>query len=407
MDTMTKSSKVETNLSDRVNRLAESETLLMARKSRELQAQGLDIISLTLGEPDFNTPDYVKEAAKKAIDENYTRYTPVCGYNELKVAIANKLKRENNLDYNPLQILVSAGAKHSIANAVMALVNHGEEVIIPSPYWVSYKELVRLAQGNCVCPVATIENDFKITAKQLEASITDKTKLIIFSSPCNPSGSVYSKEELRSLANVIASHDDLYVISDEIYEHINFVGKHESIAQFEFIKDRVILINGVSKAYAMTGWRIGYMAAPDWIIKACDKLQGQMTSGVCSIAQKAAEAALNGDIKFVEEMVATFKERRDLVFNLMNKIPGIKINKPDGAFYVFPDVSYYFGKTDGQTYISNSSDLSMYLLNKALVSMVPGDAFGSPECLRLSYATSNDKLIEAIKRIEKALSELK
>lgn len=395
------------NLSERVNRLGESETLLMARKSRELQAQGLDIISLTLGEPDFNTPDYVKEAAKKAIDENYTRYTPVCGYNELKIAIVNKLKRENNLNYNPLEILVSAGAKHSIANVVLALVNHDDEVIIPSPYWVSYKELVRLAQGKCVYPTATIENDYKITAKQLEASITDRTKLIIFSSPCNPSGSVYTKAELEAIAHVIAQHNDIYVISDEIYEHINFVGKHESIAQFEFIKDRVILINGVSKAYAMTGWRIGYMAAPEWIIKACDKLQGQMTSGVCSIAQKAAEAALNGDISFVKEMVATFKERRDLVYDLMSKIPGIKINKPDGAFYVFPDISYYFGKTDGQTYIANAGDLSMYLLSKALVSMVPGDAFGSPDCIRLSYATSNDKLIEAIKRIEKALSELK
>ena len=306
-----------------------------------------------------------------------------------------------------MEILVSAGAKHSIANVIMALVNHGDEVIVPSPYWVSYRELVRLAQGKCVYPTATIENDFKITAQQLEDSITDKTKLIIFSSPCNPSGSVYTKEELRSLAEVIASHDDLFVISDEIYEHINFVGKHESIAQFDFIKDRVILINGVSKAYAMTGWRIGYMAAPFWIIAACDKLQGQMTSGVCSVAQKAAEAALNGDIDSVKKMVQIFKERRDLVYDLMSKIPGVKINKPEGAFYVFPNISHYFGKTDGKTYIANATDLSMYLLNKALVSLVPGDAFGSPNCIRLSYATSNDQLIEAISRIEKALLELK
>lgn len=406
MHTMTKSN-IQTNLSDRINRLAESETLLMARKSRELKAKGFDVISLSLGEPDFNTPDYIKEAAKKAIDENFTRYSPVCGYNELKQAISDKLMRENDLTYSPMEIMVSAGAKHSIANVILAMVNHGEEVIIPSPYWISYRELVKLAQGKCVYLPSSVDNDFKMTPEQLESVITDKTKLIIFSSPCNPSGTVYTKEELKALADVIARHEDVYVISDEIYEHINFIGKHESIAQFDYIREQVIVVNGVSKAYAMTGWRIGYIAAPMWIVQACDKLQGQITSGVCSIAQKAAEAAMNGGLETVNEMKTVFKERRDLVLDLIRQIPGIKTNTPAGAFYVFPDVSYYFGKTDGETYIKTADDLCMYLLNKALVAMVPGEAFGNPNCIRLSYATSNEQLIEAMTRIKNALALLK
>lgn len=390
-------------LSDRINRLSESETLLMQKKVRDLKSQGLDVISLSIGEPDFNTPDYIKDAAKKAIDDNYTRYSPVCGFQDLKEAISRKFKRENNLDYSPDEILVSAGAKHSIANVIMTMVNHGEEVIIPSPYWVSYKELVKLAQGKSVFIPTTVKDDFKITPQQLEAAITPNSKLIIFSTPCNPSGSVYSKEELQALAEVIVKFPKLHVISDEIYEHINFIGKHESIAQFDFIKDRVIVVNGVSKGYAMTGWRIGYIGAPVWIVKACDKLQGQMTSGVCSIAQKASVAALNGGTEPIEEMVKIFKYRRDLVLEKLSEIPGVVCNTPSGAFYVFPDISYYFGKSDGTTTIKNADDLSMYLLNKALVALVPGEAFGDPNCIRISYAASHETLIEAMKRIKEAL----
>jgi len=394
-------------LSDTINRLSESETLLMAQKSRELKAQGYDVISLSVGEPDFHTPEHIKEAGKKAIDENYTTYTPVGGYPELKKAICDKLKRENGLEYKESEVFVSAGAKHSLANAVMCMVNEGEEVIIPSPYWITYRELVKVNNGVCKFIPTSIDNDFKITPEQLEAAITDKTKMMIFSSPCNPSGSLYSKEELKALAEVIARHPNIYVISDEIYEHINFSAKHESIAQFAEVKDRIIIINGVSKAYAMTGWRIGYMAGPEWLIKACNKLQGQITSGICGISQKAAEAALNAGLDTVKEMVTTFKERRDLVLKMLNEIPGIKTNLPLGAFYVFPDVSYYLGKTDGNTQIKDTDDLCMYILNKAYVATVPGVAFGDPNCIRLSYAASEAQLIEAINRIKQVLSQLK
>lgn len=397
-------------LSNRINNLSESETLAMTQKSRELNAQGFNVINLSIGEPDFNTPDFVKLAAKEAIDKNFTHYPPVPGYPELRQAICDKLKRDNNLNYTPDQIIVSTGAKHSIANVMLALVNPGDEVLVPAPYWVSYKEIVKLAEGKAVYIPSSIDTNFKVSPKQIEAAITDKTKVFIFSSPCNPTGTVYTKDELRAFADVFARHENIFIISDEIYEYINFTGKHESIAQFEDIKNRVIVINGVSKGYAMTGWRIGYIAAPKPIAQACNKLQGQVTSGACSIAQKASYAAIAMDPKLTPEfkmMLDAFHERRDLLLGLLKEIPGIITNTPDGAFYVFMDIKYYFGKSDGTNTFKGSDDLSMYLLNKAFVAMVPGTAFGDPNCLRFSYATSKENIIEAVKRIKEAFNNLK
>ena len=394
------------SLSKRITQLSESETLAMARKSRELKSQGFDVINLSLGEPDFFTPDFVKNAAKKAIDENFSFYTPVNGYLELRQSICNKLKRDNQLEFTPDQIVVTTGAKQALINTLLCLVNPGEEVIIASPYWVSYRDMVKLAEGEAVYVTAGIENDFKITPGQLEAAITNKTKIFMFSSPCNPTGSVYSREELEGLARVFEKHPHIYILSDEIYEHINFSGKHESIAQFESIRERVIIINGVSKGFSMTGWRVGYLAAHLDIAKACTKLQGQFTSGTNSIAQRATIAAVDADPANTYQMLEKFRERRDLVLDLMKDIPGLKTNRPEGAFYVFPNIKSYFGKTDGETHVTNASDLCMYLLNKAHVALVPGDAFGDPECIRFSYATSNDLLIEAVERIKKALAKL-
>ncbi|MCX6287204.1 MAG: pyridoxal phosphate-dependent aminotransferase [Bacteroidetes bacterium] len=398
-----------TTLANRINNLAESETLAMSRKSRELRAEGHDVINLSLGEPDFNTPDYIKNAAKEAIDQNFTFYPPVPGFEDLRKAVCAKLKRDNFLTYEPSQIVVSTGAKQSIANVVLCLVNPGDEVLIPSPYWVSYKEIIKVAEGNAVFIPARIETEFKVKPEQIEAAISPKTKLMIFSSPCNPTGSVYSKDELEGIAKVLVKHPGIFIIADEIYEHINFVGKHESIAQFDFIRDRVIIVNGVSKAFAMTGWRIGYIAAPLEIAKACDKLQGQFTSGACSIAQKAALMAeiTPPDTIEIREMQKAFRERRDLMLKMLAEIPGMILNKPEGAFYIFPDISYYFGKTDGTVPVNNANDLCMYLLNKVFVALVPGDAFGDPNCIRFSYATSRDKLIEAVRRIKEALGQLK
>jgi aspartate aminotransferase len=397
-------------LSNRLNNLSESETLAMSQMSRELKAQGFDVINLSIGEPDFNTPLAVKNVAKKAIDDNFTHYTPVPGIPELRAAICTKLKRDNNLDFKPSQIVVSTGAKQSIANVMLSLVNPGDEVIVPAPYWVSYKEIVKLAEGKAVYVSANVDTNFKITAAQLEAAITDKTKVLIFSSPCNPTGSVYSREELKGFAEVLARHKNIFVISDEIYEHINFVGKHESIAQFEAIRDQVIIVNGLSKGCAMTGWRIGFIAAPEFIAKACDKVQGQVTSGTCSIAQKAAVEAFNTDPKEsaeLKEMVQAFRNRRDKVLEMLREIPGMVTNVPDGAFYIFADIRSYFGKSDGKVTIRNCEDMSMYLMNKVYLATVAGSAFGDPNCIRFSYATSMDLLIEAVKRIERALSELK
>lgn len=396
------------DVSVRVSNLAISQTLAMSQKSRDLQAKGFDIINLSIGEPDFNTPDHVKEAAIKAINENYTHYSPVPGYPVLLEAISNKLKRENNLDYAKDQIVVSNGAKHSLANVLLSLVNNGDEVIIPAPYWVSYVELVKLAEGKSIIIETNIDNDFKITPEQLKNAINAKTKVLFLCSPSNPTGSLYSKDELKAIAEVIANADhDIYIISDEIYEHINFESKHESIAQFDFIRDKVIIVNGVSKAYAMTGWRIGYIAAPKWIAKACTKIQGQVTSGASSISQMASVAALNTESNCIVDMVEAFKRRRDLVVELMKSIEGLKNNIPKGAFYLFPEASSYFGKSDGETTINNSTDLSMYILEKAHVATVSGSAFGSPNYLRFSYATSDDKLIEAIKRMKIALDKLR
>lgn len=394
-------------VSDRLNKMSISATLAMAQKSRDLQAKGVDVINLSIGEPDFDTPMIVKEAGKKAIDENFSHYPPVPGYDSLRKAIKDKFKRENNLDYGLDQIVVSTGAKHSIANVMMSIINPGDEVIVPAPYWVSYVDLIKLSEGTPVVIDCEIEQDFKITAEQLEKAITPKTRAMIYSSPSNPTGSLYTKEELKKLAGVLAKYPNIIIISDEIYEHINFVGKHESIAQFENIKDRVVVVNGVSKAYAMTGWRIGYIGAPVWIAKAVIKLQGQFTSGACTIAQKASEAALNLGFEESQKMTAVFKQRRDMVYNLLKEIPGLKINLPPGAFYFFPDVSYFFGKSDGNTTINNSVDLALYLLDKAHVATVDGEAFGSPKCLRFSYATSEEQLTEAMKRIKIALAELK
>lgn len=394
-------------LSDRINSLSESQTLAMARLSRELIAQGKDIISLSIGEPDFDTPQFIKDAAKKAIDENYTHYTPVPGYPELRKAISLKFKRDNNLDYSPEQIVVSTGAKHSLTNLALTILNPGDEVIVLAPYWVSYIDMIKIAEGKPVIINSGIEADFKVTASQLEKAITPKTRMLWFSSPCNPSGSVYSKDELLAIAQVIAKHPNIIIVADEIYEHINFLDKHQSIAQFDFIKEQVVTINGVSKGFAMTGWRIGYIGAPKWIADACTKMQGQFTSGTCSIAQKAAQAALEADPSSIIPMQEAFKKRRDLVLKLMSDIPGLILNEPKGAFYVFPNISYFFGKSDGETTIKNADDLSMFLLNKGLIALVSGDAFGNPECLRLSYATSEDILIEAVKRMKNALATLK
>ncbi len=393
-------------LSDRLQRLAPSATLAMSQKSSEMKAQGIDVINLSVGEPDFNTPDHIKEAAKKAVDDNFSRYSPVPGYPELRKAIVAKLKNENGLDYTMNEILVSNGAKQSVCNTIMALVNDGEEVIIPAPYWVSYPQMALLAGGTPVIVEAGFDQNFKITPAQLEAAITPKTRVLILCSPSNPTGSVYSKEELAALAEVVLKHDDLYVVADEIYEHINYVGKHESIAQFPGMKERTVIINGVSKAYAMTGWRIGFIAAPEWIVKGCNKLQGQYTSGPCSVSQKAAEAAYTTGQECVEVMRQAFERRRNLIVDLVKDIPGLEINIPEGAFYVFPKCSNFFGTTDGNVTISNSTDFAMYLLEKAHVATVGGDAFGDAECFRMSYATSEDNIIEAMRRIKVAIADL-
>ena len=394
------------NLSDRLNRLAPSATLAMSQKSSELKAQGVDVINLSVGEPDFNTPDHIKQAAIKAVEENWTRYSPVPGYPTLKDAIVNKLKNENGLDYKPSQILVSNGAKQSVCNTLMAIVNPGDEVIIPAPYWVSYPQMVLLSEGTPVFVEAKIEQDFKITPEQLEAAITPKTRALILCSPSNPTGSVYSKEELEGLKNVLMKHERVIVVADEIYEHINYVGSHASMAQFDDIKDRVVIINGVSKAYAMTGWRIGFIAAPEWVVKGCNKLQGQYTSGPCSVSQKAAEAAWNGPQECVEQMRQAFERRKNLSVKLAKDIPGLEVNDPQGAFYLFPKCSSYFGKTDGTRTINNSTDFAMYLLEVGHVATVGGDAFGSPECFRMSYATSDENIVESMRRIKEVLSKL-
>ena len=394
-------------LSTLVNRLAPSATLAMSQKSAELKAQGVDIINLSVGEPDFNTPDHIKEAAKKAVDENYSRYSPVAGYSALRKAICAKLKNENGLDYLPEEIVCSNGAKQCVCNAVMALVSPGEEVIIPAPYWVSYPQMVLMADGKPVFVEAKIEQDFKITPEQLEAAITPKTRAIILCSPSNPTGSVYSKKELEALAVVLRKHEGVYIISDEIYEHINYVGAHASIAACEGLKDRTIVINGVSKAYAMTGWRIGFLAAPLAIAKACSKLQGQYTSGPCSVSQVTATEAFAGPQECVEEMRQAFERRKNLIVKLAKEVPGFEVNDPHGAFYLFPKCSYYFGKTDGERTINNSMDFAIYLLEVGHVATVGGDAFGSPECFRMSYATSDENIVEALRRIKEAVSKLK
>lgn len=394
-------------LSDRINRLAPSATLAMSQKSSEMKAQGVDVINLSVGEPDFNTPDHIKEAAKKAIDENYSRYSPVAGYASLREAVVRKLKRENGLEYTPAQISVSNGAKQGVCNTVMAMVNPGDEVIIPAPYWVSYPQMVKLAGGTPVIVNTGFAQDFKMKPEQLEAAITPRTRLLILCSPSNPTGSVYSKEELKALADVILSHEGVYVLADEIYEHINYTGRHESIAQFAGMQERAIIVNGVSKAYAMTGWRIGYIAAPEWIVKGCNKLQGQYTSGPCSVSQKAAEAAYDSDQDCVEEMRLAFERRRNLIVSLAKDIPGLEVNCPQGAFYLFPKCSSFYGKSYGNYTVNNSTDLAMYLLDEAHVATVGGDAFGDPECFRMSYATSDDNIKEAMKRIKEALGKLK
>ena len=394
-------------LSDRLNRLSPSATLAMSQKSNELKAQGVDVINLSVGEPDFNTPDHIKEAAKQAIDDNFSRYSPVPGYPALRNTIVSKLKNENNLDYTPAQISCANGAKQSVCNAIMVLVNEGDEVIVPAPFWVSYPEMVKMADGTPVIIPAGIEQDFKITPAQLEAAITPKTKALILCSPSNPTGSVYSKDELAGLAEVLVKHPQVFVIADEIYEHINYIGKHESIAQFPAIHDRVIIVNGVSKAYAMTGWRIGFVAGPEWIVKAINKLQGQYTSGPCSVSQKAAEAAYTGSQEPVEEMRKAFERRRNLIVTLAKEIPGFEVNTPQGAFYLFPKCDSFYGKSIGERTINNAEDLAMYLLEVGHVACVGGTSFGAPECIRMSYATSDENIIEAMTRIKNALAQLK
>ncbi|MCC7231318.1 MAG: pyridoxal phosphate-dependent aminotransferase [Bacteroidia bacterium] len=393
-------------LSRRIRSLAESQTIGMSKRSRELAATGADVIDLSLGEPDFVTPAHIREAAKKAIDEGYTFYPPIAGFADLREAISNKFKRENQLDYAPDQVVVSTGAKQSIANTVLCLVNPGDEVIIPLPYWVSYLEIVKLAEGITVPLKGKLENKYKITPEDLEKAITPKTKLFIFSSPCNPTGSVYSRDELKALADVFEKHPQVFILSDEIYEHISFTGKHQSFGQFEALRDRLIIVNGVSKGYAMTGWRIGYIGAPKEIAAACDKMQGQITSGASSISQKASVAALNMTNEPTVQMREAFRRRRDLVYNLMKEIPGMVLHLPEGAFYMFPKINSWFGKANGTFRVENATDLCMYLLNFSHVSLVTGEAFGDPECLRLSYATSDDKLVEAIKRIKNGLAAL-
>ncbi len=396
-----------TRLADRITQLTESQTIAMAKLSRELQEQGRDIISLSLGEPEMITPVDIRESAKQAIDEGFTFYPPIAGFADLRKAIVEKFRNENELEFAPDQIVVSTGAKQSIANVVLSLVNPGDEVIVPSPYWVSYTQMIKLAGGVPVYIPSTVDADYKVKPEQVRKAITPKTRLFIFSSPCNPSGTVYTREELEALATEFALHEDLYIISDEIYEHINFGGKHESIARFSNIRDRVIVVNGVSKAFAMTGWRIGYIGAPKWIAAACDKMQGQFTSGASSISQKAALAALKSGPAFYHSMCETYKRRRDMVVSKLREIPGVKVNVPMGAFYVFPDISSFFGKSDGTTVIKNASDLCMYLLADGGVSVVTGDAFGDPECVRISYATSDNLLTQAMDRIKSSLLKLK
>ena len=393
-------------VSNRLKQLSESATLAMARMSRELKAQGHNVIALSLGEPDFDTPEFIKESAKNAIDNNYSHYTPVPGLLELREAISKKLKRDNKLDYSPDQIVVSTGAKQSIANVCLSLLNSGDEVILPAPYWVSYYELVKLGEATPIVVKSSIDNDFKMSPQDLENAITPNTKMIIFSSPCNPSGTVYSQQELEELAKVLENYPNIYVVSDEIYELINFGVEHFSIARIESIRDRVITVNGVSKGFAMTGWRVGYIAAPHWIAGACNKIQGQVTSATCAIAQKATETAMLASPSEVEHLRIAFHKRRNLMLEMLSEIPGIKTNIPDGAFYIFPDVSHYFGKSDGEKTISNSSDFCMYILNDAHVALVAGEAFGSPNCVRISYAASEENLIEAVKRMQKSLAKL-
>jgi aspartate aminotransferase len=402
-NTTSKAGKV----SQLLEQLTESATLAMARMSRELAQQGHKVVSLSLGEPDFDTPDFIKEAAKKAIDDNITHYPPVNGFLDVRQAICKKFERDNGLKYTPDQIVVSTGAKQAIANTILALVEKGDEVLMPSPYWVSYAEIVKIAGGVPVEVLATVENDYKVTVEQLKASITDRTKVIIYSSPCNPTGSVYSQSELEAFAEVIEQHEGLYVISDEIYELINFDGKTASIGAIGNMIERTITVNGVSKAFAMTGWRIGYIGAPKWIADACTKMQGQITSGPNTIAQMATKAAVEADPDSVKFMIEIFKKRRDLVYKMLCEIPDIKVNLPEGAFYFFPDMSAYFGKRDGETVINNGTDLSLYMLRKELIAVVTGEAFGDPNCIRISYAASEETLIEAITRIKRALAALK
>ncbi|MGC9343968.1 MAG: pyridoxal phosphate-dependent aminotransferase [Bacteroidales bacterium] len=395
------------NLSKRLASLSPSATIAMNQKSREMKDKGVDVVNLSVGEPDFNTPDHIKKAAKQAIDDNFSFYAPVPGYPDLRKAIVNKFKRENNLEYSPDQIVVSTGAKHSIANVMISIIDPGDEVIVPSPYWVSYVEQVKIAEGTNVVIDAIIENDFKITAQQLKAAISPKTKALLLCSPSNPTGSVYSYEELEALVEVLKEHPEIFIISDEIYEHINFVGKHTSIAEFPGMQERTIVVNGVSKGYAMTGWRIGYIGAPLWIAKACNKLQGQMTSGATSIAQRAAIEALEGDQSCVEDMRKAFLRRRDLVVDRLNNMEGVKCIVPEGAFYVFPDMSAFYGKSVGDTKINTSMDLCLYLLEKGHIATVPGEAFGAPNNIRISYANSDENLMKAMDRLENALGELK
>ena len=396
------------NVSNRLNRLSESATLAMARMSRELQAKGINVIALSLGEPDFDTPEFIKEAGKKAIDDNFSHYTPVPGLAELRSSIAAKFKRDNNLEYKPDQIVTSTGAKQSLANVCLSLLNPGDEVLLPCPYWVSYSEIIKLAEGKPIEIPSSIESDFKVTANDLEAAITSKTKMLMFSSPCNPSGTVYTQEELEDIAKMLEKYPEIFVVSDEIYEHINFTEKHFSIGSIASMFDRTITVNGVSKGFAMTGWRVGFIGAPLWIAKACNKIQGQITSATCAIAQKATERAMLAEPKSTtKEMKETFLQRRNMLVDELKNIKGIKCNIPQGAFYVFPDISNFFGKSNGESIINNANDLCMYLLNKAHVACVAGDAFGNPECIRISYAASESKLIEAVKRIKKYLELLK
>ena len=394
-------------LSDRINRLAPSATLAMSQKSGEMKAQGVDVINLSVGEPDFNTPAHIKEAAKKAIDENYSRYSPVAGYASLREAVVRKLKRENGLEYTPSEIIVGTGGKQGVCNTILALVNPGDEVVIPAPYWVSYPQMVKLAGGEPVIVSTGIESDFKMTPEQLENAITEKTKLLIICSPSNPTGSVYSKDELEALARVVMSHDDLFVLSDEIYEHINYMGQNHSLAEFPGMRERVVIANGASKAYAMTGWRLGWVAGPEWIVKGLNKLQGQYTSGTCDVSQMAALAAYNSPQEAREAMRQAFEHRRDLIVELARGIDGLEVNVPQGAFYLFPKCSSFFGKSDGKRTINDSTDFAMYLLEVAHVATVAGDAFGAPDYFRMSYATSEDNIREAMRRIKESLEKLK